>query len=288
MRSFLCLSLLVACSDEPPLSASAPVPPTVPVAPPGAAAPLAHEPAVASPSSQGCPPVDGQARAQPSEQRIPLGERALVVETCPHHRGATAVRAQLEGGTWSWEGDYVYDAASFEYEMNHYAFELVGALGHGGFALAQRYVTCDLDGCDRVRFYRVDPVGTVRLIADDTIATSWEVGPRGTLRYVERTGYSMGYHIASAAWTYRWDGRAFVRQPKPTLAAEYAAWPCPDGEVQPVDPATGEATGAPIPLSQGAPIEVLAVDPEQPGSLFEYRVGGQRFWAKNWTQTCAG
>jgi phospholipase/carboxylesterase len=235
-----------------------------------------------------CPPIDGQGAALPSEQRIRLGQRALVVETCRQGDAATAVRARLEGGTWAWAGDYVYDAPASENELLRYTFEAGGALRGGGQALVLRYVACDYDGCDRVRFYRVDPAGRVSLIADETQATSWGTGPGGAFSYTERTGYSLGYHVASAAWTYRWDGEAFQRQPKAVLKAEYERWPCPDGEVQPVEPSTGQPVGEPIPVPRGAPIEVLDVDPDQPGVLFEYRLGDQRFWAKDWTQTCAG
>jgi len=224
----------------------------------------------------------------PLQQRIALGELALLVDTCPHRRGATAVRAQLEGGQWTWAGDYVYEAASFENELYHYTFELGAALPDGGHVLVQHYVACDYDGCDRTRFYAVKPAGAVELIADETLSEAWGVGDDGAFWYSDRTGYSIGYHVASATWTYRWDGAGFQRQPGPVLKAEYANWPCPDGVVQPVDAVTGLDVGDPIPVTRGAAIEVLATHPEGTAPVFEYRVGEDQFWAENWTQTCAG
>jgi hypothetical protein len=287
MRALLPLLLLVACDAEQPTPVAPPVPaPEATPEQPAAPGPAAAEAGAAPPTV--CPPIDGQATAMPSVQRIPLGERGLLVNTCPHPRGATAVSANLQGGDWSWKGEYVYEQPAGENEMWHDSFEAGGALGDGGHAVVHRYVTCDFDGCDRVGFYGVDPAGAVSVLATDTIATSWGLGPDGTFQYVERTGYSMGYHVASAAWTYTWKDGAFERQPEPVLKAEYERWPCPAGEVQPVNPESGEPEGAPISVSQGAPIQVLAVEPAQPGVLFEYKLGEFQFWAKDWTQTCAG
>jgi phospholipase/carboxylesterase len=238
-------------------------------------------------AASGCPPMEDRPLATPSEQRIPVGERTVVVETCPGSGGSTAVRARLEGGSWEWRGDYVYDAPSWDNERV-YAFEHAGALAGGEHLLSLSYTTCEFDGCDRVAFLLVEAKGVVSAIAEDTQAHAWGVGDDGSFHYVEKTGYSPGYHIASAAFVYRWNGESFERQRPPVLTAEYASWPCPAGQVQPVRRATRQPSGDPIPVPQGAPIEVLATDPRELGSLFEYRVGDQRFWALNWTQTCAG
>jgi phospholipase/carboxylesterase len=250
---------------------------------------LGSEPAAeAQARAAGCPPLDRPTQAMPAELRIPLGARALVVDSCSRGRDVTAVRARLEGGDWTWVGDYAWDEPSFENEVFFYQFEHGGQLAVDTHVLVLHYTTCDVEGCDLVRFYTVDARGQVSILADELQATGWGAGPDGAFHYVERTGYSIGYHIASAEWTYRWNGASFERQPEPVLTAEYANWPCQDSEVQPVDPATGQPSGDPVPVKQGAPIEVLAVDPEHPSMRFEYRVSGQRFWADDWQQICAG
>ncbi len=287
MRTLLPLILLVACTGEQPAEPQpAPNPAPAPAAQP-APAPTPAPTQVSVPSAVPCPPIDGGKALESTVQRLALGEQALIVHRCAIGDG-TAVQAELEGSGWSWKGDFVWEAPAFENEMLRYHFVAGGPLGDGRQVLVLSYVACDLDGCDRVRFYAVDPSGMVEILADDTQSTAWGPGPEGAFEYVERTGYSMGYHVASAAWTYRWEGGRFVRQPQPKLKAEYGRWPCPTSQVQPVDPASGQAEGEPIPVRQGAEIEVLAVDPAQPGALFQYELGEQTFWALNWTQTCAG
>jgi len=235
-----------------------------------------------------CPPVDGRAEARAVEQRVILEGNTVVVEACPHEAGFTAVRARVDGGSWTWQGDYDFERPAWENDSIYYHFQRAGILDDGRAVLALSYHTCDHDGCDKVRFYGVAPDGSVSVLADDTQAHAWGNVAHGAFQYVDRTGYSMGYHVASAGWTYRWDGEQLMRQPNPDLVAEYPTWPCPDSTVQPVDKNSREPVGEPIAVPQGAPIEVLSTSPREPGTLFEYQVEGQRFWALNWTQTCAG
>ncbi len=234
-----------------------------------------------------CPPVMDRPVATPTTERISIGSRTLLVETCSADSGTTAVRASLEGSTWAWKGDFVYDEPSWENAAKLYIFEHGGSMPDGEEILALSYSTCEHDGCGGMAFYLVEPEGLVVSLTQETQAHGFGVRD-GAFEYVERTGYSMGYHIASATWTYRYEGGHFLRQPGPVLQAEYERWPCPTGQVQPVDRATLAPIGDPVPVPQGAPIEVLDVDDGRPGELFEYKVNEQRFWAHNWQQSCAG
>jgi phospholipase/carboxylesterase len=234
-----------------------------------------------------CPPVDGRPAATASLQRVPLGERALWVETCPVPGGTTAVRARLEGGDWAWQGDYDFEHPSWENERVH-GFEHVGRVLDDQDVLAMSYTACEHDGCDRVAFLLVEPDGAVSTLAEQTRAHAWGVAEDGSFHYVEKTGYSMGYHIASAAFTYRWAGQGLERQAPPIPKAEYERWPCPASTVQPVGRGDRQPVGEPLAVPQGAPIRVLATDPREPGRMFEYEVEGRRFWALDWQQTCAG
>lgn len=217
-----------------------------------------------------------------------MGDRAFVALSCPRDDGSTVVRAWLEGGDWTWESSNVYEEPDFENEILYHRFEHVGALSSGEHVLAHFHHDCELENCDRTDILFISPDGTVAVIVAETQAGRVSISPSGDLEYQEKTAYSAGYHVASAEFTYRWDGSAFERQPDPVLRAEYDTWPCPDSEVVPVDRSNGEPAGEPIPVQRGGTIEVLDADSGHPGELFEYRVGEQRFWAKGWMQTCAG
>ncbi len=125
-----------------------------------------------------------------------MGDRALLLETCPVPGGTTAIRARLEGGSWTWQGGYDFDNPSWENERV-YGFEHIGRVMGGNDILAMSYTVCEHDGCDRVAFLMVEAGGAVNTLAEDTVAHEWGVGDDGSFHYVEKTGYSMGYHIAS-------------------------------------------------------------------------------------------
>jgi|GEM_PF-4888704 len=206
--------------------------------------------------------------------------RILQLSECADGAKSILVGAALTGTGWSWR---------LSGEETEHAFDWVGSdFDRNGYMVLQ-FWACPYDGCKRASFFQVSTHSKVRRLGEPTNAHEWRIGSTGTLEYLAKVGYNEGYSVASATQAYRLDGVEFIATGPPVGASEIRHWPCQPTVVEAVAPDTGESTGERIPVSRGDSIEVLDVGTKQPlGEVFEYRVNGKRFWARNWTQNCAG
>ena len=212
--------------------------------------------------------------------KVSMGTQALTTASCTIDGESRMVAAYLDTSQWRWTpGDG---------ETEH-QFKWIGndSDGHGYMVL--RYWACPSDGCERAVFFRWGTDGSIAPVGEPTSAHAWSINKAGRLEYSEKIGYNAGYSVASANQLHTWDGTTFSATGQPNPVTEFDQWICEDTTVAVVSPASGEPTGDTVSVGQGDAIEVLRVGSGQPlGSLFEYRVNGETFWASGWEQNCAG
>lgn len=261
--------------------------------------PMPEMPAVdpLSQHSNGMPPPPNQTPPPPNQATEPtsppcangalprkatsaLGERQIVLEHCTVDGSERLVSARLKDSNWVWSAP--------ETETDH-RFEWVGTDETGGGIMVLRFWECPMDGCERASFFRTDAEGFTQQMGHVTKAHWWAIGSDGQLQYRIKDGFQEGYSVASANQAYAWDGQQYAPQGDPTPATEITTWPCDDADVSIVDPTSGEPSGDAVRVVNGDAIEAIQIGTAFPlGTLFQYRVNDQEFWARDWQQQCAG